>query len=323
LPGLSQESRVTPTRARPFLPGGVRWVVPEPSVSQACPSAIRTLACGDYAVNTIQPANSPTSGGTPTLPAISDKDFPKIGDRLGGKGIDWNWYSGGWDDAVAGRPGPLFQYHHQPLNYWQDYGLGRPGRAHLQDETKFFDAAKDEKLPRVSFLKPYGAENEHSGYASEPDGSDHLVKLIKAVLDSPQAGDTLIVVTYDEFGGQWDHVAPPAQGSATVGVSDTFGPGTRIPALLVSSAFRRSGVDHTVYDTTSILATIEHGLGLKPLDTRDAHGRSQSAVRIGSHCPIRSQRRFSRAAPLPRLPGSAAARPVQSVPGRAGNPRRP
>jgi phospholipase C len=66
-------------------------------------------------------------------------------------------------------------------------------------------------------------------------------------------------------------------------VSDKFGPGTRIPALLVSEAFRRSGVDHTVYDTTSILATIEHGLGLEALDTRDVQVADLSpAVRIGS-----------------------------------------
>jgi phospholipase C len=66
-------------------------------------------------------------------------------------------------------------------------------------------------------------------------------------------------------------------------VSDKFGPGTRIPALLLSSAFRRSGVDHTVYDTTSILATIEHGLRLDPLSSRDAQVADLSpAVRIGS-----------------------------------------
>lgn len=51
---------------------------------------------------------------------------------------------------------------------------------------------------------------------------------------------------------------------------DAFGPGTRIPALMISRAFDRSGVDHTVYDTTSILATIERSLGLAPLTSRDA-----------------------------------------------------
>jgi phospholipase C len=81
-------------------------------------------------------------------------------------------------------------------------------------------------------------------------------------------------VTYDEFGGQWDHVSPPKV--------DAWGPGTRIPALVIGGRQRRSGVDHTVYDTTSILATIEHSFHLKPLSSRDArvHGLGR-AVRVG------------------------------------------
>ncbi len=78
------------------------------------------------------------------------------------------------------------------------------------------------------------------------------------------------MVTYDESGGQGDHVSPPGMGS-TSGAHDTFGPATRIPTLVVSASFRRSGVDHTVDDTTSILATIERGLHLAPLSSRDAH----------------------------------------------------
>ena len=225
-------------------------------------------ACGAYAVNTTQPAVKPFGKGA-QMPLIDNAKYPTIGDRLSAKGVSWNWYSGGWDAAEAGTPGPLFQYHHQPFNYFKDYAPGQPGRAHLQDEKNFFAAAKAGELPAVSFVKPYGAENEHPGYASEPDGSDHLVNLVKAVMDSPQAKDTLIVVTYDEFGGQWDHVTPPGQGGIG-GVADAFGPGTRIPALLISKGMTNSGVDHTSYDTTSILATIEKSYGLAPLDSRDA-----------------------------------------------------
>jgi len=76
-------------------------------------------------------------------------------------------------------------------------------------------------------------------------------------------------VTYDEFGGQWDHVVPPGQGRhATAGPSDEYGPSTRIPALLIGKSLRRSTVDHTSYDTTSILRMIEGRYGLAPLDTR-------------------------------------------------------
>jgi len=240
-------------------------------LTQVCgQGANRAVACGDFAINTMQPANPPHRAKGVRLPLIDDARYPNIGDRLSAAGISWNWYAGGWDDAAAGHPGPLFQFHHQPLNYFADYAPGKPGRAHLRDETEFISAVRTGTLPAVSFVKPYGAENEHPGYASEPNGSDHLVDLLTALTTGPQAGDTLVVVTYDEFGGQCDHVSPPGMGS-TSGVHDTFGPGTRIPTLVVSASFRRSGVDHTVYDTTSILATIEHGLHLAPLSSRDAH----------------------------------------------------
>ncbi len=234
-------------------------------LTRTCPSSPTTndpvAACGNYAVNTIQPAAPPTAGGT-TLPAIDDAVYPNIGDLMTAHGVSWSWYSGGWDDAVAGTPGKTFQFHHQPFAYFADYAPGTPGRAHLKDEKDFVAAVAAGTLPQVSFVKPYGVENEHPGYASEPTGSDHLVDLLKAVTSGPQAEDTLVVVTYDEFGGQFDHVAPPKV--------DAWGPGTRIPALLVSARMNRSGVDHTVYDTTSILATIEHSYGLPALSSRDA-----------------------------------------------------
>lgn len=228
-----------------------------------------TQACGDYAVNTVQPASQPHGSG-PSIPLIDDTQYPNIGDRLTDAGISWNWYSGGWDDAEAGHPGALFQYHHQPFNYFANYAPGQLGRQHLQDETKFVSAARQGTLPTVSFVKPYGAENEHPGYASEPNGSDHLVDLLKTISAGPQADQTLVVVAYDEFGGQWDHVAPP-----TV---DAFGPGTRIPALVLSPAFKHSAVDHTTYDTTSILATLERSFGLAPLDSRDATAHSLASA---------------------------------------------
>ena len=79
---------------------------------------------------------------------------------------------------------------------------------------------------------------------------------------SPLWKDSLIVVTYDENGGMWDHVAPP--------VVDKWGPGTRVPTLIISPFAKRGFVDHTQYDTTSILKLIETRYGLEPLATRDA-----------------------------------------------------
>jgi acid phosphatase len=258
-----------PTTYPQYVPTGP---VTDGQLTVACPDSDTEdydHACGDFAVNTVQPSNPPAAASGAKIGLIDDSLYPNIGDRMTDAGVSWAWYSGGWDDAVAGNPGPLFQFHHQPFNYFADYGPGQPGRSHLQDETDFFTAAATGSLPTVSFVKPYGAENEHPGYASASSGSRHLVHLVRAVMSSPQARSTLVLVTYDEFGGQWDHVPPPGKGSPTPGAHDAFGPGTRIPALLVSKSFRESGVDHRSYDTTSILATIERSFGLDPVGIRD------------------------------------------------------
>ena len=243
-----------------------------------------TKACGDFAVNTVQPSSPPFAATGAKIPLIDDAKYPNIGDRMTRAGISWKWYSGGWREASSGKPGPLFQYHHQPFNYFAAYAPGQPGRAHLKDESRFITAAKNGHLPMVSFVKPYGAENEHPGYASQSKGSDHLVQLLKTITNGPQGKDTLVVVTYDEFGGQWDHVSPPGAG-ARKGTHDVWGPGTRIPALVVGRTLKRSGVDHTSYDTTSILATIERSYGLAPLSSRDR------AVNDLSHAVARGGRR--------------------------------
>ena len=162
-------------------------------------------------------------------------------------------------------PDALFQFHHQPFGYFANFADGTQGRVdHLKDEQQFMLDAQQGKLPSVSFVKPIGEENEHPGYASEPTGSQHLVDLIKAVLNGPNGKDTMIVVTYDEFGGQWDHVSPPGT-HGQEGPHDAYGPGTRIPALILGAGIRHSGVDDQQFDTTSILATIEHRFNVKPV----------------------------------------------------------
>ena len=218
-----------------------------------------------YAVNTSYTINTPHPA-TVTDPAmlVPEQSMPTIGDRLNDAGVSWAWYSGGWNDAVAGNPDPLFQYHHQVFAFFANYADGTPGReAHLKDETDFFDALGRGTLPAVSFVKPLGADNEHPGYASLAQGQQHVVDIVDAVQASPYWNDTLIVVTYDENGGSWDHVAPP--------VVDRWGPGSRVPTLVIGPFARRGFIDHTLYDTASILKTIEERWNLPPLGTRDAN----------------------------------------------------
>jgi len=224
---------------------------------------LTTKATGDFAVNTIFPASPPTIAGAPQLPLLTDKT---IGDRLSAAGVSWAWYSGGWNDAVAGHPNSLFMYHHQPFDYYANYAPGTAGRSHLQDETDFIAAARAGTLPAVSFVKPIGADNEHPGYADVITGEQHLISLINDVRNGPNWKDTAIVITYDEHGGFWDHVAPPTDANH----SDIWGPGSRVPTIVISPFAKRHFVDHTLYDTTSILATIERRWDLEPLGTRDA-----------------------------------------------------
>ena len=88
----------------------------------------------------------------------------------------------------------------------------------------------------------------------------------------------MVVVAYDEFGGQWDHVSPPGQGNDN-GPHDIWGPGTRIASLVIAPHLKgKFVVDSAEHDTTSILATIEHRFGLAPLATRDAAVNDLSTV---------------------------------------------
>ena len=214
-----------------------------------------------FAVNTTYSANAPSLPGVPDDQRLPDQTFPTIGDRLNDAGIDWAWYAGGWDDAVAGHPSN-FGYHHQPFLYFANYGDKSPLKArHLKDEKDFLAAAANGTLPPVSFVKPLGDRDEHPGAASLLTGEHHVVDLIRSVMKGPLWRDTAIIVTYDENGGFWDHVPPP--------VVDRWGPGTRIPTL-VFSPFAGRGVDSTPYDTTAILKLIEKRWNLPALSTRDA-----------------------------------------------------
>ncbi len=216
-----------------------------------------------YAVNTLFTVNTPHPASTPANQLVPNQTFPTIGDRLSAKGISWGWYSGGWNNALAGHPDPLFQFHHQVFAFFANFADGTAAKAeHLRDETEFFTLARQGKLPAVSFVKPLGPDNEHPGYADMVTGELHVLELINAVRNGPDWPTTAIIITYDEHGGFWDHVPPP--------VVDRWGPGSRVPTLVISPFARRHYVDHHRYDTTSILALIERRWRLAPLTDRDA-----------------------------------------------------
>ncbi|HEY8585613.1 MAG TPA: acid phosphatase [Rhodanobacter sp.] len=237
-----------------------------------------------WAVNTMGPAYAPAFNQDKLDPRFADLDNPHtlpaqshrtIGDALTAGGIDWAWYAGGWQLALDGRGDgdhqafpevPNFQPHHQPFNYFSQFAPGTLARQqHLRDAglgssastNHFIAAAEAGRLPPVSFYKPQGDLNMHAGYASVTAGDQHLADVVSALQASPQWPGMLVVITVDENGGWWDHVAPP-QG-------DRWGPGSRIPALIVSPYAKKDFVDHTIYDTGSILRFITRRFGLPKL----------------------------------------------------------
>jgi acid phosphatase len=229
-----------------------------------------------YVVNTMQPpyqpsANKPAKGGDPAFadPAVPTTLPPQtqqtIGDLLSAKGISWAWYGGAWQatlDGTSVSPPPIFQYHHQPFNYFAAMAPGTAARSeHLRDGglngVEFIKTIDAGTLPQVSFYKPQGNLNEHAGYAAVLAGDQHIADVIAHLEKSPQWKHMLVVVTYDENGGFWDHAAPPK--------GDRWGPGSRIPAIVVSPFAKRHHVDHTQYDTTSILRFITKRFDLQTL----------------------------------------------------------
>jgi phospholipase C len=285
-------------------------VVPPPSALMGPPTFVASTTATpaihgiNYSINTMQPPFPPSGNANTTTPpqqsvnAKSASTLPPqtqttIGDLLSAAGVDWAYYSGAWNFALSNAPfssgtsaaNPNFQYHHQPFNYFvafdpstnagaanraahlKDAGVSSPtdvANAALPDSTFRTDILNG-NLPAVTFYKPNGTVNEHNGYANVTDGDRHIAAVVDALQHSPQYRHMVIVITYDENGGIWDHVAPPK--------GDMFGPGSRIPAIIVSPFAKHGVVDHTQYDTTSILRLITRRWQLPVLDgikTRDA-----------------------------------------------------
>ena len=248
-----------------------------------------------YAVNTMQPAYQP-SGNAPAdltgnnalyantakATTLPPQTTTTIGDLLSNKGVSWKWYAGSWTSASAdGMQDPSvkrsviyaansynvatstavdFQPHHHPFNYYAAFDpvTGVSNRsAHMADYNALVNDAAAGTLPAVAFYKPEGVNNQHPGYTNIANADTKIADLVTKLKASPQWKNMVVVITYDEFGGQWDHVAPPK--------GDLLGPGTRIPAIIISPFAKAGTVDHTPYDTASVLRLITRVFNLPTL----------------------------------------------------------
>ena len=230
-------------------------------------------------INDLPPINGPTEtfmGLIDLSPPPDEQTYPTIGDRLEAASLPWAWYNESWnavkpwalknafgpgDGSVVVDTPEGYLPHHNPFQYLPTWPRNvQAGR--MRDSTDFLEDVKNGKLPSVSFLKGTGSSDEHPANSAPRWGEQWVMGLLKALGESSLWEKTAVIITYDEGGGFWDHVAPPRP--------DAYGCGTRVPTLLISPWARRGYVDHRVADTTSVLALIVARFGLAPLHTRDA-----------------------------------------------------
>jgi phospholipase C len=185
-------------------------------------------------------------------------DLPTIFDRLLAKRISARYYYGNFDFLL------LYQR-------YRTTGMTQP-------HAQFFKACKTGKLPAFSYIDPnytFTDEGPASGNQGNDDhphadiraGEYFLSRIYNAVVKSPAWPRTLLIVTFDEWGGFFDHASPPAGPDVKPEYEQR---GFRIPCLLLSPFARRGRVAHGVYDHTSILKLVEWRWGLEPLSVRDA-----------------------------------------------------
>jgi phospholipase C len=194
-----------------------------------------------------------------------------IADLLLAHGVGWSWYAGGYkamkdanpQTAADCPPAPAdcmldvkgypcdYDASDVPFAYYKSVA-DKPGMMRDYD-TEFAADLTAGKLPPVAFVKPIGYKTEHpGGYVTISAGVTFVKDLVDKVAASPLASSTLVILTYDEGGGFFDHVAPPA--TSTV---DNQPYGTRVPTLAIGPFAKQNYVSHVTMEHSSIVKFIE------------------------------------------------------------------
>jgi phospholipase C len=211
-------------------------------------------------------------------------DGPTLGDLLDARGVSWAWYVEGYDDMVAARakgscPDPpdlcgsklsiypcVFDPIDLPIDY---YANSKDNPQHLHDLTQYVKDIDADKLPQVIFIKGLGFRSEHPGQGTTLSlGVDLSQEATDALLVTDYGPDGLALVTWDEGGGFFDHVAPPAAARA-----DGQPYGTRVPLIARGPFARVNSISHVTLEHSSIVKFIEwNWLGMQTgqLGARDA-----------------------------------------------------
>jgi phospholipase C len=178
--------------------------------------------------------------------------FPSVIELLGQSGVTWKYYTG------STTPGIETTWNLLPG--FKAYADNPDLSNKLVQTAQFYTDLAKGKLPQVCWLVPNVAESEHPPQNVQ-NGMWYVTKLINAVMQSSYWNSCAIIVTWDDYGGFYDHV-PPIQ-------TDEYGFGFRVPAIVISPYSRSGVIIHTQYDLTSPLKLIETKFDLRPLTERD------------------------------------------------------
>jgi phospholipase C len=209
------------------------------------------------------------NGAKQTKP--STYNFPEITELLTNGKIDWKYYvtSGNEPDTEdAHVVGSNSQEQQDPDKYtlWNPLPAfpavqNNPvQRSRLQGTSQFYQDAASGNLPQVSWIIPSGAVSEHPP-SSVKIGMTYVTGLINSVMEGPQWSSTAVFLSWDDWGGFYDHVAPPKV--------DNYGLGIRVPGIVISPYARQNFIDHKTYSFESWLKIVEERFDIHPLTARD------------------------------------------------------
>src|SRR4051794_24689690 len=157
---------------------------------------------------------------------------------------------------------------------------GAPGLARSSPVAEYYERCATATLPSVSYVDPYFAGSVGEGPGASGDehphgdvrmGQAYMADVVHAFMESPQFKTGALFIVYDEWGGFFDHVAPPRvpdQRNSRDLAQDYGQMGFRIPAICVSPYVKRGHVNHTIHGFESILKLITYRFGIKPLNKR-------------------------------------------------------
>jgi len=185
-------------------------------------------------------------------------DFQTVADNLEAASIPWRYYAP--DSTQRG-------YIWSALNAVRHIRMGPLWTERVVPYEQFLDDAADGTLPAVSWVIPDLPVSDHpQSQLGMCAGENWTVEYINAIMQGPAWPTTAIVLVWDDFGGFYDHVPPPA--------ADEYGYGPRVPLIVMSPYAKEGIVSHTVYEFASIIKLIETRYGLQALTTRDAIANS-------------------------------------------------